>query len=465
MLCCALPAVGQDWTGQKWVRITSGGLDLYSNADARLARLAMDRLDELRQALPVEGAAGGAPVAVPLRVVVLAQQTQLRRFARNEASTGFFQTGLDRDYIITYANEGISRIVAHEFVHDLTIRAGGRTLSDLALRPLWLEEGLAEFYSTANSDDTGELWIGKPIQSHLEVLKDSANWMTAEQLLNTKPGEDHQVSSAYYAESWALVHMLSLDDQFKGGLDRFIAALDEGMDETEAFRQSFGLSFEQALEETKTYIKKLRARPIPFARNHMPSQTEVEQVDSLDGLLTLGEVALACHRLDTASEIFAAAAEEAPEDPRVLAGEARLAEAKGDLGRARELLTLALDGGLHDAQAYFTLAMIEQTDGAPEERVNQLLEQTVAENPNFAEAQILLGVRATDNGDLDVAVGHLRIAAQLLPNASHVWYSLAFAEQQRGNSEAARGAALRAVRTAASASEEGMASALLRALN
>lgn len=464
MLCCVLPMAAQDWAGQKWVRITSGNLELYSNADARMARQAMDRLNELREALPVEGASAVGAVAVPLRVVVLDKRNQLRAFARNDSSSGFFQTGLDRDYIITYASEGISRIVAHEFVHDLTTRAGGRTLSDLAIRPLWLDEGLAEFYSTANADDTGELWIGKPIQNHLELLKDTDNWMTAEQLLNAKPGEDHQVSGTYYAENWALVHMLSLDDRFKGGLDRFPAALDQGIEEAEAFQQSFGMSFEQAIGETKTYIQKLSARPIPFARHRMPSQTEVEEVDSLDGLLMLGEAALACHRLETAEEIFAAAAEEAPEDMQVLAGRARLAEVQGDSARARELLTRALEGGLHDAQAYFTLAMIEQTGGAPEERVNQLLEQTVAENPNFAEAQVLLGVRATDAGDLDAAVEHLRIAARLLPNASHVWYSLAFAEQRRGDLTPARNAVLRAVRTAATPAEEGRAEALLSSL-
>ena len=468
LLCCALPVDGlaENWGGQDWVRIDSGNIELYSNAGARPAQRAMDRLNELREALPLEGAADGSPTQVPLRLIVLKSRGQLRNFTSEKATTGFFQTGLDRDYIITWADEGISQIVAHEFVHYLTARAGGRTLSELAVRPLWLEEGTAEFYSTANAEDQGELWVGKPIPSHLQLLKDSDNWLTAEQLLESRP-DGHEVRDAYYAETWALVHMLSQDPRFTGGMDQFISALDAGADEAEAFTQSFGMTFAEALEQTREYIDKLRAQPTPFVRNAMPSQTEVtevEEVDSLDGLLMLGETALACHRLETAEDIFAAAAEEAPEDPRVLTGEARLAEARGDSERARKLLTQALDQGLHDAQAYFTLAMIEQTDGAPEQRVNQLLEQTVGENPNFAEAHVLLGVRATDSGDLTSAVEHLRTAAQLLPDASHVWYSLAFAEQRRGDFAAARRAALRAVRTGTTPAEKGMASALLGSL-
>jgi tetratricopeptide (TPR) repeat protein len=109
----------------------------------------------------------------------------------------------------------------------------------------------------------------------------------------------------------------------------------------------------------------------------------------------------------------------------------------------------------------FDYAMFEQESGAPAELVNALLRRAVERNPNLAEAQFLLGVRATDAGELESAVRHLTEAVRVEPRESPYWHALAFALSKRGEVAKAAEAARRALRTSRTAEQEGMAQALL----
>ena len=117
-----------------------------------------------------------------------------------------------------------------------------------------------------------------------------------------------------------------------------------------------------------------------------------------------------------------------------------------------------------DASILFEYALLERDAGAGNDRVRELLEKVVALNPNFGEAQLLLGVRATDDRRYDAAITYLRNAARLLPRQSYVWHALAYAQQKQGLYPDALDSAQRAVRTASSNEQEHMAVALRDAL-
>ena len=57
--------------------------------------------------------------------------------------------------------------------------------------------------------------------------------------------------------------------------------------------------------------------------------------------------------------------------------------------------------------------MLERDTGATRERVDQLLEKTVSVNPDIADAQFLLGVHASDDGNYTAAVNRLKEAVRL----------------------------------------------------
>jgi Flp pilus assembly protein TadD len=108
--------------------------------------------------------------------------------------------------------------------------------------------------------------------------------------------------------------------------------------------------------------------------------------------------------------------------------------------------------------------MLRRDEGAPEKEVDQLLERAIGADPSYADAHLLLGQRETDRGDYARAIAHLNAAAGILPRSSNAWYALAYAQSKIGEKDGARDSARRALQTARSREDEGMARVLLESL-
>lgn len=96
------------------------------------------------------------------------------------------------------------RRILHEYVHLLT----HATFPDL---PVWLDEGVSEFWATAIPyDDAVE--VGRPSPENLRALR-TRPWIPLDQLLAMErlpDAGDKDKLSLFYAQSWALVHYLML---------------------------------------------------------------------------------------------------------------------------------------------------------------------------------------------------------------------------------------------------------------
>ena len=130
-------------------------------------------------------------------------------------------------------------------------------------------------------------------------------------------------------------------------------------------------------------------------------------------------------------------------------------------GDARKHFERAISMGARDGSTFFQYAMLLRDTKAPPDRVDEYLRKTVEANPGFAEAHFLLGVRASDRGDYDAAIGHLRRAASLLPRQMYFWHALAYAYYKLGHTQESRSAAYRAINAAANPEELQMARAAL----
>jgi tetratricopeptide (TPR) repeat protein len=91
------------------------------------------------------------------------------------------------------------RTAMHELMHDLLRQA------DTA-PPLWLEEGMAEYFANARVD--GEtVTAGDPIRQHMLLLNQRIP-MSLDELFAVKAESKEATSTAFYAQSWATVHWL-----------------------------------------------------------------------------------------------------------------------------------------------------------------------------------------------------------------------------------------------------------------
>jgi len=153
---------------------------------------------------------------------------------------GLYQQGEDKHYVILRVDsEGTNPFHAlyHEYTHALL------HLNFTGL-PLWLDEGLAEFYGNSQLGEK-ESRIGTIDNTHLYILGQN-KLLPIETLLNVERSSPHyneaNRASVFYAESWALVHYLMMDEEAKKRqlLKNFLTTWDKSGSQIEAAQQAFG---------------------------------------------------------------------------------------------------------------------------------------------------------------------------------------------------------------------------------
>jgi len=245
---------------ETWMEVESRNLRVAGNASVKqLRRIAVD-LEEIRshflKVFPKE-----ALSSVPTTVIVFRNDKSLRLFIEG-VGAGVVYTGGDRNYVALNAGDNRRRSVYHDYVLTL--------MKDHVL-PLWLREGLAEYYGAIDSEryafgEGRTLRIGYPIRSHEKLLRDRSLLPLDELFGMTETSAALDESSkrgVFLAESWALVHMLH-NQGFEDLLKRLVESLLHG----NPVRQSFNAvySVEPALVETglKDYIHTSKTSGWPY---------------------------------------------------------------------------------------------------------------------------------------------------------------------------------------------------------
>jgi len=231
------------------MEVESRNLRVAGNASVKqLRRIAVD-LEEIRshfrKVFPQE-----AFSSVPATVIVFRNDKSLRLFMEG-LGAGAVYTGADRNYIVLNAGESRRRSVYHDYVHTL--------MGDHIL-PLWLQEGLAEYYGSIESERyaIGEgrtLRIGYPIRSHEKLLQDRSFLPFDELFGRTEKSASFDESSklgVFLAESWALVHMLH--NGITDPLKRLLELLVEGNPAQQSFDAVFGAEHGLLEQSLKAYI-------------------------------------------------------------------------------------------------------------------------------------------------------------------------------------------------------------------
>ena len=160
---------------------------------------------------------------------------------------GYCTGGPDESMIAMTADndsEFTDEVIFHEYVHVL-LAAGGEQ------PPPWLDEGLAEFFSTFKVwENSFELGRAKP--DHVETLRQHAFLPLGRLFAVTHRSPEYNEGDrrdVFYAESWALVHfMICGKDRaiYLPRLRRFnelIAAPDSAIDRS--FREAFGVDYDE----------------------------------------------------------------------------------------------------------------------------------------------------------------------------------------------------------------------------
>jgi Flp pilus assembly protein TadD len=349
------------------------------------------------------------------------------------------------------------RIVYHEYTHLLLRHAGYRV-------PVWFNEGLAELFSTA---DVGrdEVRIGALIPAHIGTLRDQRMLD-----LQTLTAVDHRSpfynergkTGIFYAQSWALVHMLNFAPEYRSGVANFVEMILAGEDAVSAFRQAFGKAPAAVIQDLKAYLASGRFEGLRFGAQKLNVQSiKSEPVTSVDTALALADLLATIGKIDAARLAFGKLEAAYPDRPDVLLALGQFAVRLEDFSGARQYLERSIHAGSTSPRVFYEYAIVLRNLGEPQALVVDNLTRAVRLDDRFFEGQYYLGSLHLQAERFIPAIQHLKRATELQPSRLGVWESLAVAFHKAGSKEDARAAATTARRLASGPEDAARIDALL----
>jgi Tfp pilus assembly protein PilF len=410
LLLSPLPALSRD-KAENWVEVRSEHFIVATNSNEKKGRQIADQFERMRavfkKALPRLQMDPGAPIIV----LAVKDEKDFRALeptaylAKGQVKlAGLFLHGLDKNYVlmrIDAEGEHPYEVIYHEYTHLLLARSA-------EWMPLWLNEGLAEFYQNTNIHEK-DVALGEPSEENIMLLRQNrllplTTLFTVDQ--NSPYYHEENKGSIFYAESWALTHYIEVKDYQEKSqrLIDYAGFLEQKIDPVTAATRAFG-DLNRLQFELQQYVEKRT-----FSYFKMPVATEVDESTFKARPLTPVET-------DTLRADFLAY-DQRPADARALLDEVLrddpknvsahetmgfLAFREGHMGEARKWYAQAvqLDSQNYLAHYYFAaMSMQDLSDTANDGQVESSLRTAIKLNPSFAPSfdslAVFLGMRHRD---------------------------------------------------------------------
>src|SRR5579863_10048471 len=438
VLCALLsmPAFAADHFGaDHWVRLTTPDFELYTSAGEKQGKYAVRHFEQVRefflQASPVRGGSD-----VPLRIFQFDSEAQFQPYSPNGHTAAYFVSTPSRDYIVmgNQTTEAFAPAI-HEYMH-LIVRHSGLRI------PTWLNEGWADVYSTLRPMGKG-IAVGDLHPDRMRALA-TEQWLDFDTLTsvdNKSPiyNEGARVG-IFYAESWALVHMLYLSAEYKANFGKFLMALHNGKSAPEACQIAFGRSADAVFADLHKYFdrKKLYGQVFETRIGRSDAEIASAAVPEFDSRLALADLLVPLGKRNEAKEEYARLEKEQPNRGDLDQSIGSLALLSHDTKTAREYFARAYDAGIADPQLCFDLALLERDAKEPPAKIIPILERSLQSKPDFTAAKVQLGMTRLEARDFDGAVSTLMSIPKITPQfAPAVYCGLGYARVQNGDLEAA----------------------------
>ena len=284
-------------------------------------------------------------------------------------------------------------VATHEYMHLIIQRSGLKI-------PAWLHEGWADVYSTLRPLGK-ETAIGDLLPGRIAELNSKA-WLDFATLTSVdhRSAEYNEAGRAgiFYAESWALAHMLYLAPEYQQNFGKFVMALHQGKSASEACQIAWGRSSEKVFADLHAYFQRKQIFGRAFAMRLSKDQAEpaVAPLAEFDTQLALAELLALTNKKVEAQRAYEVLEKEQPGNAVVARSLGYLAGQRGDKEKARQYFEKAFDAGDADPDMCLQLALLERGAGQSASKTIPILERAVKARPDFADAQMQLGLSRSE---------------------------------------------------------------------
>jgi Flp pilus assembly protein TadD len=447
---------------EKWIGLFTPHFRLYTTNDARSATAALQRFEAIHSFFEQAALFKGVP-QTPVQIIAFSSDREYQAYTINPGAFAYYQRTRRGDYIVMrdLAPEHYE-VSVHEYTHFI-FQHSGLTL------PLWVNEGLADLYSSVESR-RGQVLLGRPPFGRLYTLRNKP-WLDLETLLLVAHGSPYYSQpdkmQAFYAESWALTHMLALNPEYSPQFPKFLSLLSQGTSSPECFQLVYHKSLHQIAADLENYVsqKQLPALVLDIDVNAAaaiepkPMAAPEAQVE-----LALADLAAAnSHAQADGESQLRSLSNKYPDSPDAEESLGYLALAQNRLDDARSHFAKAVERHSTSPEVLFYLAHLERAAGTPDQQVIDLLRRVLALDPGNYNAHLELGCVAAKANQFELAVSTLSGIDPVKPEHTYVIsYTLAYSYAQLGRVEEARAYGEKAKQTALGGTDREQANHLLR---
>ncbi len=423
----ALPVSGAKH--ENWVEVRSANFVVVSNAGEKQARKTAIRFEQIREVFRRSIAVASAHPSPVITILAVKDEESMRAllpeyWAKGHAHpAGIFVENLNQYFALVQLDAPGSNpynTIYHEYYHSLT-------LPYFPNLPLWVAEGLAEFWGNTDVSDS-ETKMGEADPDLIAELTQSS-LIPLDVLLKVDQSspyynEDHK-TSIFYAESWALIHYLMIGDKaaHRQLLQAYLEALSRGASQDEAAAKAFG-DLKKLQGALSGYVRNqsfyyLKSPPPP----EIPaSDLQVRELSDAEADAYRGGFCAVAGKTQTAKPLLEGAVKL---DPKLALGYQYLGFAEYQDGQKSEALadfTRAIELDPKNALTRYLRAYLASTQAGAignDQQLEEDLRAAIAASPNFAPPYGVLGVYLAVQGEkLPEALAFANKAVMLEPGNS-----------------------------------------------
>jgi tetratricopeptide (TPR) repeat protein len=302
---------------------------------------------------------------------------------------GLFMRAPDKNYILLRLDaqgEHPFATVYHEYTHFMMRNAS-------EWMPLWLNEGLAEFYQNTDIQEKDVL-LGQASPDDILYLRQNRLLPLATLLKvdNTSPYyHEEQKGSVFYAESWALTHYIEITDGQKGThrLQDYANLLVKKEDPVVAAQQAFG-DLNQLQQSLNSYIA--QGQFMMFKLNKVVavdgSTFQVRAISTSDADAIRADVLVYSERTKDAQALIDSTLRDDPNNALAHETMGYLKFREGDMQAARKWYgeAVKLDSQSYLAHYYYAAMSMGSAGTGQDPEIEASLRTCMKLNPGFAPA-------------------------------------------------------------------------------
>lgn len=456
-----------------WIEVRSPNFIVVSSAGEKQANKVALQLEEIRVVFKKSLKIANTYPTPRLTVLVVKDEDSMREllpeyWAKGHAHpAGIFVSRVSQFYAALRCDaHGANPYenLYHEYYHLLTTPYFHNL-------PVWLTEGLAEYYGHTEFDDK-HVMMGEADPILLTALKTQA-LIPLKVLLKVDRSSSYYTeqnkTSMFYAESWALTHYFMNGDRMahRRMLMSYVEARDHGKTDDEAVNEVFG-DLTKLQSELQTYIQQTSfwTRITPRS-NPENDQFAVRSLSEGEADAFLGGFAVIRGRTEDARPLLEESVQLEPNLALAYQQLGLLEFSEGHRDKALESVSKAIALDPKNAWTHYFRAYVTTNGGgwnSPDAQVDKDLRESMTLNPDFAPPYGLLAARLAirnHSKDFSEALSLIQRAVSLEPTNSTSQFELAEVLTRMAKYDEAKVAALRAKAQASNSQERARANTFL----